>query len=355
MEYRIINDNEKDRFDDFIAAFEWGDLMQSVEWGVLKSKGGWKPVSVIAEENGEIKAAATLLARPIPKTKRCIMYAPRGPVMDTKNRDLVLGFTDFIRKVAKDRGAILVKIDPPVPVEDVESDKNIRDAGFTHLSAQGFGGTQPKCVMQLDLKDKTPDELLASFKEKWRYNIRLAGRKGVTVNMDCTRDDLPVFYNILKETCARDGFMVRSLTYFEDMWDALAPKGWIKLILTYYEGKAVAGAVAYLFGDKAMYTYGASSNEYRNVMPNHLMQWNMIQWAKENDCKWYDFRGVSPKSESGELDAHLAGLNRFKEGFRPRFVEYIGEYDLILSPLWYKLWVVAVPKVRAFLKRRGRK
>ena len=127
----------------------------------------------------------------------------------------------------------------------------------------------------------------------------------------------------------------------------------MKLVLTYYEGKPIAGAIAFLFGDKAMYTYGASSNEYRNVMPNHLMQWTMIKWAKENGCKWYDFRGVSPQKDGGE-DDHLQGLNRFKEGFSPRFVEYIGEYDMVLSPTLYWLWNVARPRIQKILRARGR-
>lgn len=354
MDYKIANNQDKSRFDSFVADFYSGDLLQSFEWGDLKAKSGWKPVRVYAEDNGKIVAAASLLKRQIPKIGKCIMYAPRGPVMDTQNKDLVLGFTQYIQSVARKHGAILVKIDPPVLIEDTQSEANIRAAGFRPIASQGFGGTQPKCVMQLDLAGKTPDELIASFKEKWRYNIRLAGRKGVTVNMDCGKSDLPAFYALLKETCERDGFLVRSLSYFEDMWDALVPSGYMKLVLTYFEGKPVAGAIAYLFGDKAMYTYGASSNEHRNVMPNHLMQWTMISWAKENNCKWYDFRGVSPRKDGGE-DDHLSGLNRFKEGFSPRFVEYIGEYDLILSPTLYWLWNVGWPRVQSILKARERK
>ena len=170
--------------------------------------------------------------------------------------------------------------------------------------------------------------------------------------MDCGLSDLPAFYNLLKETCARDGFLVRDYSYFEDMWHALVPPGFMRLVMTYYEGVAVAGAVAYLFGDKAMYTYGASSNAHRNVMPNHLMQLTIIEWAKASGCKWYDFRGVSPRKGAG--DDHLEGLNRFKEGFSPRFVEYMGEYDMVLSPSLYWLWNVARPRVQGLLKARRR-
>ncbi len=352
MDFREATEADRDRFNDYVARFETGDLLQSYEWGDLKARSGWKPLRVVAEHNGEIVASASLLRRSIPHTKRCIMYAPRGPVLDTRNAELVSEFSTFLRETAIRHGAILLKIDPPVPVEDTESDALLRKAGFRPLNAEGFGGTQPKCVMQLDL-DKPADELMASFKEKWRYNIRLAERRGVTVNIDCDRSDLPVFYALLKETAARDGFLVRGQKYFEDMWDLLVPAGFMRLALTYYEGKPIAGAIAYLFGDKAMYTYGASSNEHRNVMPNHLMQWTLIKWALESGCKWYDFRGVSPRKDNDPND-HLAGLNRFKEGFNPRFVEYLGEYDMVVSASYYWLWNVAKPWVSRMLKARGR-
>lgn len=352
MNFREVSIQDKKRFNDFVAKFDTGDLLQSFEWGDLKSCSGWVPVRVVAENNDEIVAAASLLKRAIPKTGRCIMYASRGPVLNTQDKELLNSFANFLKNTAQKHKAILLKIDPPVPVEDTVSERNIESVGFIPLHSEGFGGTQPKCVMQLDL-NKSLDDLLASFKPKWRYNIRLAERKGVTVNIDCDKSDLPTFYELLKETCMRDGFLVRGYKYFEDMWDILVPEGYMKLALTYYEGKAIAGALAYIYGDKAWYTYGASSNEHRNVMPNHLMQWTLIKWAHENGCKWYDFRGVSPRKE-GESDDHLQGLNRFKDGFSPRFVEYIGEYDMVLSPGFYWLWNVAMPRVKKLLKARRR-
>ncbi len=374
MECREATTKDRQRFNDFVARFDTGDLLQSWEWGELKARTGWRPVRVIGEHHGEIIAAASILKRSIPKIGRCIAYAPRGPVLDTRDAELVRDFTAFLRETAVQHKAILLKIDPPVPIEDTHSETNLRSAGFRPVISEGFGGTQPKCVMQLDL-DKTPEELLATFKPKWRYNIRLAEKKGVTVRLGCDRSDLSEFYTILRETAERDRFLVRGLKYFEDMWDALAPDGHVQLALTYYEGKPIAGALALVFGDKAWYAYGASSNKHRNVMPNHLMQWTLIQWAMEQGCKWYDFRGVSPKRPVGPVgedksdnasgqgrpeaataeDDHLQGLNRFKEGFSPRFVEYIGEYDLVLSPRLYWLWTKALPRVKLALKSRARR
>ncbi len=355
MNIREIPEAEKASFNGFVANFPTGDLMQSWEWGDVKAKSGWRPVRVVGEdESGRIVAIASVLLRSIPRTGKFIAYVSRGPVMDTIDPRLVSEFTAGLRAIALKHGAILLKIDPPVPIEDSVSALNIEQAGFKLVAdPTGFGGTQPKCVMQLDL-DQSIDDLLASFKPKWRYNIRLAEKKGVTVKSDCTREDLRAFYDVLQVTAKRDEFLVRGFSYFETMWDILEPSGFVKLFLTYHEGQVISGAFNFIIGDRAWYVYGASSNEHRNLMPNHLMQWVAIQWAKEAGCKWYDFRGVSPRRGASEDDDHLQGLNRFKEGFSPRYVEYIGEYDMVLSPLWYWLWVKAKPAVSNALKARAR-
>ena len=354
MKIREINSNEIDKFNDFIAWFEWGDLLQSYEWGELKSKSGWIPIRVIAEnENKEIIAAASILKKVLPIVKKSIFYIPRGFTLDTKNKKLVIDFTNELKKIAKKHNAILIKIDPPIKIEDQGSLNNILQSGFTRVSTDGFGGTQPKCVMQLD-SSRPLDEIMASFKEKWRYNIRLAQRRGIVCKTDCTKEDLPIFYELLKETCKRDGFLVRGYEYFNDMWNFLYPKGYLKMFLTYYEDTPVTGSLCYLWGDKAMYTYGASSNEYRKHMPNHLMQWEMISWAHNSNCRIYDFRGVSPKKDGDPEDDKLSGLNRFKEGFSPDFVEYIGEFDLVINNFFYFAWVTLLPKIKSIMKRRAK-
>ncbi len=360
MRITEITEDQRDKFNNFVAWFPWGDLLQSWEWGELKAKSGWQPIRLLAEDDsGEVCAAASILKKPLPFFKhKCIFYIPRGFVMDTINRDAVMEFTGGIKKLARKHGAILVKIDPPIEISDSVSLSNLQAAGFREVVSDGFGGTQPKCVMQLMLTDKNNkqrslEEIFGSFKEKWRYNIRLAERRGVTAKTECTKEDLPVFYELLKETCERDGFLVRGYEYFSNMWDLLYPRGYLKMFLTYYEDTPVSGSLCYLWGDKAMYTYGASSNQFRKHMPNHLMQWEMIKWAHDNNCRIYDFRGVSPRKEGEEGDK-LSGLNRFKEGFAPEFVEYIGEYDLVVDGFFYGLWVKLLPRTKQLMKRAAR-
>lgn len=354
MQVREILDNEKDRWNEFVAWSPTGDLLQSFEWGELKRQSGWHPIRLAAERDGRLVGAISLLRRRLPYVNRSILYAPRGPVCDFADPTVFQALVDRVRSRAAGEGDILLKIDPPVTADNADVVSMFRRLGFRAVcDPHGFGGEQPRCVMQLDL---TPplEELLANCKPKWRYNIRLAEKKGVVIRQDCTRDDLRTFYALLRETAQRDGFLVRGFEYYERMWDILVVPGLAKLFLAEYEGEAIAGAISFIFGDKCWYTYGASSNRHRNVMPNHLMQWRMIEWARESGCRVYDFRGVSPRRDA-DPDDHLSGLNRFKEGFGAQFVEYIGEWDLPFSAPWYWLWTTGKPRVVSILKALKRR
>lgn len=347
---RLLDPSEHDSWNAFVAADPSGDLLQSTAWGELKAASGWKPTVIAAYRDSSIVGGIMMLRRSLPLGK-ALFYAPRGPVLDWADQEALASVVSAAREHALSQGGIVVKVDPPF--EDDAAAAALNSVGFQSVGGcGGFGGTQPRCVMQLDLQ-RPLDDVIASFHQKWRYNIRLAAKKGVIVRISDDRADLGAFYAVLRETARRDGFLVRSQAYFESMWDALVPRGWMRLFLGEVDGETVCGALTYLFGDKAWYTYGASSNAHREKMPNYLMQWEMIRWAHEKGCRWYDFRGVSCTPD--DPNDKTAGLNRFKTGFNPRFVKYIGEFDLPLSGPAYWAFTKALPKARAMMKRtRGR-
>jgi len=335
----LLQPERRDEWNDFVAASEHPSVMQSWQWGQLKATTGWKPM-MLAVGDGGIRAGALLLERALPHLGRCLLYAPRGPVLDWTDRDLFEELLEAIRELARERRAVALKIDPCLSAERTDVTDLLRARGFifTGTDDPDLGGTQPRYVMQTDLTPE-PDDLLAQFHSKWRYNIRLAGRKGVTTR-EGTRDDLPAFYELLQVTAERDDFRVRTREYFEHMYDLLVPAGLAKLFVAEYEETMIAGAILFRMGDTAVYVYGASANEHRNLMPNHLLQWTMMCWAREQGCRIYDFRGVTREVE-GEPEGDLGGLNRFKRGFAAQYLEYVGEWDLVLSPMWYRLYALA--------------
>ena len=198
---------------------------------------------------------------------------------------------------------------------------------------KNFEAIQPRYVFRLNVEGKTEEELLANFHQKWRYNIRLAERKGVTVRI-CGKEMVPAFSDLMLTTGVRDGFVTRKPEYFSAMLDNLGEHA--RLYMAFDPNDIpIAGTLAIHYGDKVWYLYGASSNEHRNLMPNYLLQWRMIQWAVETNCRIYDFRGVSGDVSE---DNPLYGLFRFKQGFGGDFTEFVGEMDLVLSPAIY--WAV---------------
>ncbi|MDI9479788.1 MAG: lipid II:glycine glycyltransferase FemX [Syntrophomonadaceae bacterium] len=348
---RIIDKNEKDRYNRFVATHPQGHFLQLWEWGLVKRGMGWEELPLILEEDGEIRAAMLILKRalPLPGMKKCIFYSPRGPVVDVESQELCQVLLAGAARVARDHGAIFLKMDPAVDHRQEQFADILSACGLRkNETGLDFEGVQPRFVFRLDI---SPSEtlLLENMHQKWRYNIRLASRKGVVIRQAENKEDLRIFYDILLETAQRDQFLIRGYEYFEWIWDHMVLNGYGQIFVAEYEGQAIAATLAMILGEKAWYLYGASSNEHRNVMPNYLIQWEMIRWAKRQGCTMYDFRGVS-----GDLDENnpLYGLYRFKKGFGGELTEFIGEYDQVYSRFFDWLWIHALP---IYLKIRNRK
>ncbi len=354
---RIITASEKDYYNDFIRRHPKGHFLQSWEWGQVKQGMGWTPLPLVLEKDGEIKASLLILKRalPLPGIKKSIFYSPRGPVMELHDQTLANQLFAGARATARQHGAIFLKIDPDVTVSDQGFVDILKECGFVqNETGLDFEGVQPAFVFRLDI---TPSEeqLLNNMHAKTRYNIRLAEKKGVQIRKAEGRGDLRSFYNILVETAERDRFLIRGYEYFEMIWEHMVENDLGEIFLAEWEGKTIAATLAMCMGDKAWYLYGASSNQYRNVMPNYLIQWSMICWARERGCTLYDFRGVS-----GDLNESnpLYGLYKFKKGFNGEFTEFVGDWDTVYDPFFYFLWTKALPvyrkSTRALLaKRRG--
>jgi peptidoglycan pentaglycine glycine transferase (the first glycine) len=345
---RVASEADKENFNNHVAGSDLADALQSWEWGEVKSETGWKPIRLMIDEDGAAVASCSILVTKPARGVPPLAYAPRGPILDYEREEHLKAMLDAIRE--RSEGAFMFMCDPAIEDRSPEAASAARLMSRTE--AGGFGGVQPKTVMVLDL-DPDLDKIMGGFKSKWRYNIRLAERKGVEIR-EGSAEDIPSFHEILVETARRDGFSVRGLGYFESLWNHLAPSGKLKLFMANYEGRAIAGIILFCMGSRVVYVYGASSNDHRNVMPNHLIQWSAIKWSKENGYSIYDFRGVSPVRNGDPVDESLAGLNRFKEGFGARYVEYVGQFELPIRKAWYGLWRVTSPLAMRFSSRLSR-
>lgn len=325
----LVTEETLAEYERFIATHPKGHFMQSSLWGKQKPDWSWAAI-LRRDEGGEPIGSLSVLVRKIPGLPYTLMYGCRGPVCDPQDRETVLDLLEGANHLARQFRSYCIKLDPDLPAEDESFQAILRERGYRRLDeGKNFEGAQPRFVFRLRLQGRTEEALMASFSSKTRYNIRVAQRKGVEVRLS-NLSGIEEFSALMLETGIRDGFVTRPKQYFIHLLNNLGEHA--RLYMAYHEGRAIAGTLAIHFGDKVWYLYGASSNASRNLMPNYLLQWEMIRWAAELGCAIYDFRGVS-----GDLseDNPLYGLYRFKKGFNGDFCEFIGEYDLVRNPLIY--------------------
>lgn len=333
MQSKLITYAERDQWNDFVAASSTSPVLQSFEWGELKAKFGWIPIRLALTDNDKIVAGVSMLKREIPYLKHSIFYAPRGPVIDFSNREVFELLLDAIEEQSELYHAISFKMDPEIPdVPEKQSEiiTGMKRLGFVKAHKQ----VQPRATFFLDL---TPDldSIMKGFEEKTRYNIRLAQKKGVEIKEEPTDAGIKAFYELYKVTAARDNFIIHPLQYYQTIREIMFEKGLGSNFVAYYNGKPVGSVIVFCFGSRVWYMYGASSSEARNVMPNHLLHWHIIQWAKEKNYRLYDLWGIPANPKEGHP---LWGVYRFKKGFNGRLVKFIGAYDFPYSTLYHTLF-----------------
>lgn len=333
--------------------------LQSWSWGDFKSRWGWSAAPLLLQIHDKPGgrpplAAALVLKRALPRTRFSILYVPKGPILDFNNAPLRRVVLAQLEQVARQDKAIFIKIDPdlisawgqeddrksPVGAKFVEE---LEDRQWRFSQDQ----VQFRNTVELDL-ERSEDDILASMKQKTRYNIRLASRKGVVVRRGDAAD-FPAIAEIYAETAARDGFTIRPQEYYLDAWQTMYDDGMAQPFIADYDGDILGAVIIVHYGGKALYMYGASTGRERKRMPNHLLQWEAIRWAKSAGCKVYDFWGAPNEFE--ETDP-LWGVWRFKAGFNGQVIRHIGAWDFPTRPFYYWAYTVVIPKYLDFIRNR---
>ena len=331
--------------------------LQSWAWAAQKSRWGWTPIPLtltIGADSAEPLAAAMILKRKIPRTPFCILYVPKGPSLNFKDGALRRVVLAELENIARRERAIFIKIDPELVKswgDEVERPSPLGSKFTQELSQRGWLFSEEQIqfrnTVELDLT-QSEENLLAAMKSKTRYNIRLAERTGIVVRPG-SEADFPVMAEMYAETAVRDGFGIRPTAYYLDAWQSFYQAEMGHLLIAEFEGDPVAAVYLVRFGQRAIYMYGASTDKERQRMPNHLLQWEAIRWAKAQGCTIYDFWGAP--DDFVESD-RLWGVWRFKAGFSGQVVRHIGAWDFPVRPLLYQLYTVALPKYLNYLRRR---
>lgn len=335
MKAAIITDRQQ--WNDFIATSSGCNITQTYEWGELLAvnKEEALPIGVISAE-GHLCAAILILIAHIPILPFPYFYAPRGPVIEDPTGNAIDTLLAFVKAEAKKRHAFMLKIEPGIPEQDEAWQEALKKRGFSP-------NPEARHLRHEWVLDIRPDEaeLLAGMKKTWRYCIRLAGRKDVQIRSGNGPADLDVFYQLLNTTSERDNFFIYDKDFYARLLALYGEQA--RLLIAEHEGKALAAALLIAHGRWCWYMYGASSNEQRERMPNHLLQWTAFQWAKQQGCWYYNFRGIPDKLEE---EQPMWGIYVFKSGFGGYPIRAIATHDLAYNTTIYQLyWLLLKAKI----------
>ena len=372
---------EPEQFRKFADKYPDKSFYQTPEIANLRAENGWTPYYFGVEENGKIKAASMVVAKPAFLGKS-IYYAPGGPLINYEDERLTAFFFKNLKNYAKSHNGYILHIEPYYekiardrdgePVEGgfnhEEALQNLRKLGFTELPHSD----EPKYSFALELKDQTEEKIFADMKRNTRNHIRKAEKMGVKVR-ELKREELGIFKQITESTSARRNFTDKPLSYYEKMYDLFHPRGEVKFMLagvsednlsrsiiadgaiTERPSPVTTGArersekdvsliplsvgMFITYGDEVIYLFSGSDEKYmKDYNAQYLIQWHMIKYALEKGFKRYNFYGIQGLPDKSSKDY---GIYDFKKGFTStetgRVIELLGAHELPVSSIFYNL------------------
>lgn len=315
-------------WDTMVAGDPGGHLLQTWAWGDLKARFGWEALRLAVMRDGSAVAGLQVLYRRLGPIS--MAYVPKGPVLLDDDPAVAQALWEGVEAASRRRRALWLTLEPEWRDGDQSRQAQLALWGFS----AGGQPIQPRRTVIVDLQ-ADEEAILGRMKSKWRYNVRLSGRKGIVVRQGGA-EDVATFHTLLRTTGERDAFGVHSLAYYQAAYELFICDGRVALLLAEFEDAPVAGLMAYQFNGQSWYMYGASANRERSRMPNHGLQWQAMRWAKGCGCRQYDLWGITDQ-EGGAGSRALSGVERFKLGFGGEVVRYLGAYDRPYRPALYRL------------------
>ena len=330
-------------------------FLQSAMWGEFKSCFGWESKAFLINWKGRETVPLLAISRVL-AFGFSFVYIPWGPKMPPdflpeEKPGVLIELAEKLKTFYKKKH-VFIRFEPPWYKEGGEAFSTNDAALFLSAGLKKSGASiQPPDTVIVNLTD-SPEKILKAMKIKWRYNISLACKKGVTVKT-CGTEKIETFYKLLKETAVRDGILVHNFSYYKTLFEKCSQYGiTLRLYTASHEDETIAAIVVLFHGKYATYLYGASSGNKRNLMPSHALQWKAIQDAKEAGCQYYDLFGIPPDSDPNHP---MAGLYLFKTGFGGQIIHRPGSWDYPYKPLVYSLFNTVESLRKKIMNRRKRR
>jgi peptidoglycan pentaglycine glycine transferase (the first glycine) len=343
-------------WDAALRTLPYAHVLQTWEWGEFKRQTtGWLPHRLAFQQDGQIVAMASVGLRLVGPLK--VMYVSKGPALAYEDATLTAAVLDHLQAFAHQQRALWLKIDPDViaatgvPGEPDDIPDPTGQGFVQTLKARGWhfsaDQVQFRNTVTIDLAP-SEEALLAAMSQSTRRKVRIAEREGIIARPGTT-DDLTLLYDLYRVTGERDAFLIRPPEYYQREWRYLMDAGLAQPLIAEYNGAAIAHVILFHFGRTCWYFYGASSNEHRDKMPNYLLQWEAMRWAKAKGYATYDLWGAP--DEFNESDG-MWGVFQFKRGFRGTVMRHAGAWDYAPYPLLYRAYTRLWPRVLEWMRRR---
>lgn len=413
MKYVFKDNIKKEDYDDFVKNFPSTTFMQTSSWSFVKT--AWESSFVGMYDNEELVCVAMILKRKLFLNKK-LFYIPRGFVIDYKDKKLLESFTNHLKDYAKKNGGIDIKIDPFIcfsedNIQNIRKNKgievrksftkdtkeivsNLEKVGFVHggYKREVNAYIQPRYTMVISLKDKDEnlyekEALRRTFPKNTRNYIgTYQEERGVEFSYSKNKEDVKYLISVLKETEKRQHISLRSENYFKNLMDSFPDNAVLffahvnidkyirflekdmkehenkkefclkqieeaKKVKEKYGNRPLAGATIVMMptcnnGIKTASFLYAGTNT--NILPslkitNGLMFYRLC-YCLDNGCDYCDLGGVD-----GSLEDHLS---TFKSKFNPNVLELVGEYDLVISKVWYGLFNLGLKTLKFIRSKR---
>lgn len=421
----FIENIEKERYEEFVKKHPKSHFLQSYAWGEFAKKEKNLTPHYVGLENDkqQLVAAALLLEKHLP-LGYCYLYAPRGYVIDFKDYELLKTFTEEIKKYAKKKKAIFVKIDPDIIYHEedcnqeviIEKDdqayQSLKKLGYRHLGfTKNFETMQPRYSFRIDLT-KPWEEVEKNFSKTTKQRIKKAEDLLVDVKIG-TDKDINTFYQLMILTETRKDFVTHNEKYYQSLYKIWNQDNECNLFLgsvdldkiikkqtelkqeiteeltkfdhenlsksekskknelekrkdkletdiqKYQQAQKEYGTNITLsahfiieYGDKAWVLYAGNHNILTDTYTNYKTYEQHIKYYYDKKIKTYDQFGTI-----GDLrkENPLLGLHEFKKKFGGNYVEFTGEFDLVLNKPMYFVFTKLVPLYRKLIKNIAKK
>lgn len=291
------------------------NLLQSFAWGEVQNQAGWKVARLEVETAaGRLPISAQVGESGIPGFSR--IYVPRGPVCDPADVAAFQQVEKALVDLGRERRALALEIEAPWSEGSLP-------AGHPWLSWTAARARQPLATVEVDLVAE-PEAILGSFHPKARYNVRLAERRGVTIDELASVEQLVA---CLRATESRQRIHLPSPEHVALVVEQLGSRA--RILAAQVEGEVVAAILTVGFARRAVYLYGGATGRHRERMPNQLLQWRAMLRAREEGCHHYDLWGIP---ENDDPNHPFRGLAQFKLGFGGRQIRFVGARSMQLRP-----------------------